>query len=182
MWCNVGVEFKATLHGQLKSVTGTAYSIKGHGCKCSLSLSVQSTQFCSLLFLLYCICVCWWMKYSFIHRFRSGAERVDTNDSWRSEVSIVFPQFHSAALDFSVCRPCAGSLCYQKFAFSALTLLVGLQEGHPACKNRVVGCWCGCLSGARCRQLYDLHMNSMTYTLFFIPNYQFQKVFSCFLR
>ena len=37
------------------------------------------------------------------------------------------------------------------FAFSALTLLVGRQEGHPACKNRVVGCWCGCLSGARCR-------------------------------
>ena len=36
-------------------------------------------------------------------------------------------------------------------AFSALTLLVGRQEGHPACKkNRVVGCWCGCLSGARC--------------------------------
>jgi len=26
---------------------------------------------------------------------------------------------------------------------SALTLLVGWQEGHPACKNRVVGCWCG---------------------------------------
>ena len=37
-------------------------------------------------------------------------------------------------------------------AFSALTLLVGRQEGHPACKNiRVVGCWCGCLSGAGCR-------------------------------
>jgi len=35
-------------------------------------------------------------------------------------------------------------------AFSALTLLVGRQEGHPACKNRVVGCWCGCLSRARC--------------------------------
>jgi len=29
-------------------------------------------------------------------------------------------------------------------AFSALTLLVGRQEGHPACKNiRVVGCWSG---------------------------------------
>jgi len=34
------------------------------------------------------------------------------------------------------------------FAFSALTLLVGRQEGHPACKkNRVVRCW----SGVRCR-------------------------------
>ena len=40
-------------------------------------------------------------------------------------------------------------------AFSALTLLVGRQEGHPACKkNRVVGYWRGYLSvrGA------DLHM------------------------
>jgi len=39
-------------------------------------------------------------------------------------------------------------------AFSALTLLVGQQEGHPACKKRVVGCWCGYLSGARCRLAY----------------------------
>ena len=36
-------------------------------------------------------------------------------------------------------------------AFSALTLLVGCQEGHPACKNWVMRCWCGYLSGARCR-------------------------------
>jgi len=35
-----------------------------------------------------------------------------------------------------------------------LTLLVGRQEGHPACKKRVVGCWRGCLSGARCRLAY----------------------------
>ena len=40
-------------------------------------------------------------------------------------------------------------------AFSALTLLVGRQEGHPARKKRVVGCWCGCLSGARCRLAYS---------------------------
>jgi len=26
-------------------------------------------------------------------------------------------------------------------AFSALTLLAGLQEGHPACKKTVVGCF-----------------------------------------
>jgi len=39
-------------------------------------------------------------------------------------------------------------------AFSALTLLVGQDEGHPACKNRVVGCWHGYLSGARCRLAY----------------------------
>jgi len=39
-------------------------------------------------------------------------------------------------------------------AFSALTLLVGRQEGHPACKKRVVGCWHGYPSGARCRLAY----------------------------
>ena len=38
-------------------------------------------------------------------------------------------------------------------AFSALTLLVGRQEEHPACKNWVVGCWCGCLSGCHCHSL-----------------------------
>jgi len=37
---------------------------------------------------------------------------------------------------------------------SALTLLVGWQEGHPACKNWVVGCWHGYLSGVRCRLAY----------------------------
>jgi len=40
-------------------------------------------------------------------------------------------------------------------AFSALTLLVGRQEGHPACeKNSVVGYWHGYLSGARCKIAY----------------------------
>ena len=40
-------------------------------------------------------------------------------------------------------------------AFSALTLLVGRQQGHLACKKtRVVGCWRGYLSGARCRLAY----------------------------
>ena len=38
--------------------------------------------------------------------------------------------------------------------FSALTLLAGRQEGHPACKNWVVGCWHGYLSGTRCRLAY----------------------------
>ena len=44
-------------------------------------------------------------------------------------------------------------LCHLS-AFSALTLLVGRQEGHPACKNWAVGCWHGYLSGARCRLAY----------------------------
>jgi len=36
-----------------------------------------------------------------------------------------------------------------QIAFSALTLLVGRQEGHPACKKLS-----GYLSGARCRLAY----------------------------
>jgi len=36
-------------------------------------------------------------------------------------------------------------------AFSALTLLVGRQEGHPACKSWLVRYWHGYLSGVRCK-------------------------------
>ena len=36
-------------------------------------------------------------------------------------------------------------------AFSALILFVGRQEQHMACKNWAMRCWCGHLSGARCR-------------------------------
>jgi len=38
-------------------------------------------------------------------------------------------------------------------AFTALTLLVGRQEGLPGCKNWVVRYWRGYLSGARCKWL-----------------------------
>jgi len=40
------------------------------------------------------------------------------------------------------------------FAFSALTLLVGRQEGHPACKKLSGAVLVGYLSGARCRLAY----------------------------
>ena len=51
-------------------------------------------------------------------------------------------------------------------AFSALTLLVWRQEGHPACKNWVVGCWHGYLSGARYRLAYGPADSTATYCLF----------------
>jgi len=41
-----------------------------------------------------------------------------------------------------------------EIVFSALTLLVGRQEGHPACKKRRGGCWHGYLSRAMCRLAY----------------------------
>ena len=57
------------------------------------------------------------------------------------------PTHHSALpAEAQICRNCV-----LQMPFSALTLLVGWQEGHPACKNWVVGCWHGFLSGARCR-------------------------------
>jgi len=39
-------------------------------------------------------------------------------------------------------------------AFSALTLLVGWQEGHPVCKKLSGGVLAGYLSGARCKLAY----------------------------
>jgi len=42
-------------------------------------------------------------------------------------------------------------VCYLWFAFSAVTLLVGRQDEHPTCKNWVMRCWCGYLSGPRCK-------------------------------
>ena len=47
----------------------------------------------------------------------------------------------------------AAILWVELVAFSALTLLVGRQEGHPACKKLSGGCWCGCLERGA-----DLHM------------------------
>ena len=45
------------------------------------------------------------------------------------------------------------SFCYYHAndAFSPLTLLVGWQEGHPACKNSAMRYWHGYLSGVRCK-------------------------------
>jgi len=54
-----------------------------------------------------------------------------------------------------VCSIVDNSICCNSvFAFSALTLLVGRQEGHPACEKLSGGCWRGYLSGARCRLAY----------------------------
>ena len=56
-------------------------------------------------------------------------------------------------------------VCMYEFAFSVLTLLDGRQEGHPACKNWAVGCWCGYLSGARCRLAYGRRDATATHCL-----------------
>ena len=45
------------------------------------------------------------------------------------------------------------ALLFRCPAFSAFMLLVGRQEGHPACK-KPEGCWRGYLSGVSCRLAY----------------------------
>ena len=50
--------------------------------------------------------------------------------------------------------------------YSALTLLVGRQEGHPVGKNWVVGCWHGNLSGARYRLAYGPAYATATHFFF----------------
>ena len=49
------------------------------------------------------------------------------------------------------CGSISFGLPWHEFAFSALTLFIGHQEEHPACKKWVMRWWHGYLSGARCK-------------------------------
>ena len=72
-------------------------------------------------------------------------------------LSSTLPGPSASALTTLLCHTNAFTIIFLPliaYAFSALTLLVGRQERHPACKNRVVRCWRGYLSGARCRHAY----------------------------
>jgi len=53
----------------------------------------------------------------------------------------------------------------QANAFSALTLLVGRQEVHPACKKLSCGVLHGYLSGAKCRLVYGPADATATHSL-----------------
>jgi len=50
--------------------------------------------------------------------------------------------------DYSCFEVAFSATAFSVIAFSALTLLLGRQEGHPACKK--TEWWGGHLSGARC--------------------------------
>ena len=69
---------------------------------------------------------------------------------WQELITVLF----SASDSFSRFLALYKFVCICICAFSALTLLVGWQEGHPTCKNWVVGCGHGYLSTARCRLAY----------------------------
>jgi len=64
---------------------------------------------------------------------------------------------HTTAKEFTSCNLI--------LPFSALTLLVGWQEGHPACKNWVMGCWHDYLTQARCRFAYSPADPNATHSL-----------------
>ena len=72
-----------------------------------------------------------------------------------SKIQIGFTFLVPAHLGNSGKGPLNGCVCvmiaFSACAFSTLTLLVGRQEEHLACKNWVMRCCCGYLSGARCR-------------------------------
>jgi len=49
------------------------------------------------------------------------------------------------------CQVCWAELSAVFLVFSSLTLCVGRQEEHPACRYWVMRCWRGYLSAARCK-------------------------------
>jgi len=92
------------------------------------------------------VAACPCLDTDFYHRHRHScstyvASRRPCNVHWRSDASRLKLSLFNCAFN-----PLS--------AFSALTLLVGWQEGHLACKKCVVGYWHGYLSGARCRLAY----------------------------
>ena len=75
-------------------------------------------------------------------------------------VCPIIRRLHAAAADLLLWS--LGSI-----SFSALTLLVGRQEGHPACKkNWVVGCWHGYQYGVRYRLAAQLMPLPLTVSCF----------------
>ena len=84
-----------------------------------------------------------------------------------SQLRPMFTMQHHTIQSFDCCwRDSTGAFSALS-DFSALTLLVGQQEGHPACKKklRVVGYWHGYLSVARCRLAYGPADGTATHCL-----------------
>ena len=65
--------------------------------------------------------------------------------------SGVFPYKMAAKISWLRCGTNLRHCYRMNIVFSALKLLVGRQEEHPACKNLLMRCCCGYLSEARCR-------------------------------
>ena len=76
---------------------------------------------------------------------------VPQNPNWSWDLDCWTWQLHSHKCSWLQCHSISHNesdhwwLVGLHFAFSALTLLAGWQEEHPACKNWVMRCWCGYL-------------------------------------
>ena len=91
---------------------------------------------------LFCICITWLVTIDICRRVFMDVEHLRCRDR-----QLLLELSFWTLLYFL-------KLSDSNYAFSALTLLVGRQEGHPACKKQSGGVWCGYLSGARCRLAY----------------------------
>ena len=98
-----------------------------------------------------------------VHCFESFYKRYSDTGLWWADGVVILLCCYSricfgAAVIYRCCMQFRMVFCVIMYFFthpSALTLLVGQQEGHTACKNWVVGCWRSYLSEARCRLAYD---------------------------
>ena len=127
------------------------YPLSQPECETNMSTFIHSTQIpsCSGAMLTCCSSVwssscSWnWAKFNtFIHSIQVKVSLLPAGQSqkWAHPFLFVSISIFVFFIIFS--------------AFSALTLLVGQQEGNPDCKNWAVGCWHGYLSRETCR----LHM------------------------
>ena len=97
-------------------------------------------------------------------RWSEGFHSMLASSDWRSELKkskllsltamaqyhvLLLRQVHRFIHFLYFCRVLVPFII--RHAFSALTLSVGHQEENLASKSWVMRCWCGYLSGARCR-------------------------------
>ena len=74
-------------------------------------------------------------------------------------------QLHWCEVGYSTCR----LPVFDRTGFNCVEVLGRIIRGQSGEVLVWLSVW------SKVRQLYDLHIYSMTYTLFFIPDYQFQK-------
>ena len=106
------------------------------------SKDIQWSNFHSLCLQLFTSAVLWYLRLrTNFYRYDPSGNQVKSGcRCWhKNQKSEIGPRF---------------LLIYGHGTFSALMPLVGWQEGHPDCKNWVVGCWHGYLCGAKCRFEY----------------------------
>ena len=94
------------------------------------------------------VCWCWVTN---MHSSRGWGTNCQESSSWHTRKT------GCCEIRGGTVHCCFLVFCY---AFAVVDFVLwccwlgGWKEGHPACKNWVVGCWHGYLSGVRCRLAY----------------------------